>query len=300
MEASTMDPQTTPPIATPPAEGEVETPVEETPGETTVATEQTPAKLFKWNEWVHVGEGASECAEPWKCADHQHFHAWLRLPNQFQYDTIRDKALASKARKIRQLKDSDTDAFEILEGELDAIRNAPGAHEYLVGELVQKEHVVNVVEARKDATEVEGYETIDDDFQRLKTMMGMDADERNHDEYVELQNHIAAFTAEVEKHRIEREAPLRSSLEAKGVDDLIDMIRDDRIEAAATEEFMRVYSQWLWVVCTMKPRDPAKGFPTEQHYKDLNTLHAAPPEVLSVLDNAYAALESAMGDAGKS
>jgi hypothetical protein len=91
----------------------------------TVATEQdqqpkdatrSPNQLFRYSAWVHVGDGAQDCATAEiGCTDPGHFHAWCRLPNQLQHEDIRERALAAKARRIRQMRDPEADAHEILE-----------------------------------------------------------------------------------------------------------------------------------------------------------------------------------------
>jgi hypothetical protein len=65
---------------------------------------KTTGELFRYSSWVHIGGGAEDCeeAETGTCADPLHFHAWCRLPNQLQHADIRERALASKARRIRQ------------------------------------------------------------------------------------------------------------------------------------------------------------------------------------------------------
>src|SRR5262245_8571172 len=78
--------------------------------------QKAPGELFKFSAWVHIGVGADECehAQTGNCADPGHFHAWCRLPNQFQHQDIRERALAAKARRIRQLRDPATDGYDVL------------------------------------------------------------------------------------------------------------------------------------------------------------------------------------------
>src|SRR4051812_16496422 len=102
-------------------EAEVVAPVEQS----AVATNAEPSKMFKFAEWVHVGEGASECEfvvgeenarhQGQGCENEDHFHAFCRLPNQFQHRDVVEKATAAKARRIRLLNDRESDAFEVLD-----------------------------------------------------------------------------------------------------------------------------------------------------------------------------------------
>src|SRR4051812_30709654 len=92
-----------------PTADEETVPADESPA----VAEQSREELFRWSTWVHVGDGADECAlaqavgdSDYKlgkpiptCEDPGHFHAWLRLPNPLQRRDIVDKARAARARK---------------------------------------------------------------------------------------------------------------------------------------------------------------------------------------------------------
>jgi hypothetical protein len=52
------------------------------------------------------------------CANPDHFHAWIRLPNKFQHADIHAKALASKARRMRALRDPESDASVVMDAEI--------------------------------------------------------------------------------------------------------------------------------------------------------------------------------------
>src|SRR6059058_472198 len=87
------------------------------------ATRST-SELFRWSDYVHVGTDADTCehAEDGMCADPQHFHAWVCLPNTFQIRDIADKARAAKARKVRALRDPESDSYAVLEEDLAELR----------------------------------------------------------------------------------------------------------------------------------------------------------------------------------
>lgn len=296
MEAATAVPEMTETdIAT--EQEEVETPVETSP-----ATERHPSKLFRYSGYVHVGEGADECpgGEDGSCVLADHFHAWTRLPNQFQVDSIRQKALAAKARKVRQLRDPESDGAAILDANLDLMRGAHDAHELLTDELVAREFLNHHREAAIEVNSEEEFETITEDLERMRVLDAQDPEERNHDEFKELQTHIGSYHNRIEAVRTEKERPLRDALSQKSVDELIAMIRDERIEQESNQEFMRAYSTWEWFVCTLKPRDPKQGQPKERVWPDINVMLADAPEVLEAIDIAFSDLEGALNESGNS
>lgn len=262
----------------------------------------TPAKLFRYSTYVHVGEGAEECpdGENGRCKNPDHFHAWCRLPNQFQQEKIRRHALAAKARRERQYRDPDSDSHVILEHELESIRKASDAHKLLVEEVLGREFLKHHRQAIQEVNEDERFAHIDEDLERFSALRAMDPDERPQEEFEELQRHLEAYNKAVEKARDEAQRPMREALEQKGVDDLIDMVRDDRIAAESQEAFMRTFSMWEWVYCTLKPRDPAKGRPTERIFGSIEELEAAAPEVTDAIDRAFESLEGALTEGGNS
>jgi hypothetical protein len=237
--------------------------------ETPVAA-QTPTQMFRYSGWVHVGPGAADCEAINEdegtndCSDPRHFHAWCRLPNQFQHREIREKALAAKARKVRQLRDPETDAHAILEDSLDQLaRQGDGAIKVLVEELLGREWWADYMEAAQDVQEreegddgegdpIRPFAHIEKDQERHEELKALPEDERPKDEFDELGRHLAAYAAAVRERQEEIVAPKRKALEERGVNALLDLVRDQRINAASTDEFMHVYSTWTWLVGTLK------------------------------------------------
>lgn len=261
-------------------------------------------RLYTYSAWVHVGAGADDCegfnqeTGEVTCGDRGHFHAWVRLPNEIQIEEIRDKASAAKARRTRQLRDTDTDAWEILEEELDQLaRLGDTAIPDIVSELLQKDFWRFYGEAAKDVQETEApdraegdepykpYEHIERDQDRFGELVRMNPDDRPQDEYDELDRHLAAYNEAVEARVKEIEKPHRDSYESKSINELIDLVRDDRITAEAGAAFMRVYTQEEWLLCTLKCRAGEPVFPS------LDVLKAAPDEVLRALKETFDDLE---------
>src|ERR1700745_988892 len=104
------------------------------------AARTTARAMFKYSEFVDLGDGAAECehARDGRCEDIEHFHAWCRLPNPYQHEGIRKKGLAAKARKIRELKDPESDVSVILDTELASLNDETFA-DTLINELLASE-----------------------------------------------------------------------------------------------------------------------------------------------------------------
>lgn len=262
--------------------------------------DETPP-IFRFSGYVDLPE-EENCPAEWErrgsCKDQDHFHAWVRLTNKFQHKEIREKALASKARRQRQLRDKDSDASAVLENELDVLRFTDP--EDLIEEVVARDAFKDQMEAVKDVEETEApdqpeeegaepvllYAHIDKDRERLRELEEMDDEQRPHDEYVELVKHVSAYLEAVEARVQELQAPQRSNLRDREIDDLIDIIRDDRVEQESTEEFLHTYNVYSVVFGTLTSDKSGRKF------GDRGALENQAPEVVDALMLAFARIEA--------
>lgn len=268
---------------------------------------QTPQQINRYSTWVHVGPGAEDCADVDEgagtndCGNPLHFHAWCRLPNQFQHRQIREKALAAKARKARQLRDPATDANAILEGELSE-RERADDREPLIEEMLTVGWWRDYLQATDDVKEDEAddgskpFERIEHDQTRYDELEKMPEDERPADEYAELGRHLVAYHEAVRSRQTELIEPKRAELEALSTPALVDRIRNQRVDSHSNEEFAHVYAAESWFVGTLnRPR----GEPT---FKTREALRDSAAEVIDALKDAFEDLERTQnrGTAGNS
>lgn len=260
--------------------------------------------LFKYSEWVHRGEGAAECehAEDGQCKTATHFHAWCRMPNQLQHEDIREKAFAAKGRRVRQLRDPSSDAHDALEAALDTLAAAGDeVKEEIVADLLAHQRYIDYSEAATDVVEKEDgvvevdgeeekvlpYEHIAQDRERLQELEALAPSERPADEYAELRKHCDAFEDEVEKAFAGHHEPRVAEMMSRDISALIDLIRESRIRAEADREFMKTYSSWEWLWCTLTfPGGP-------QRFADMAALRDVSPEVYEALRATFDGLERA-------
>jgi hypothetical protein len=261
------------------------------------AAEKTPAQLFRYSTWLHVGVGAENCADvneetgEVSCGDALHFHAWCRLPNQFQHREIREKALAARARRVRQLRDPMSDSAAILADDLDTILRQPGAHAALVDELVNRDWWKDYVEAVRDLHELEDergerpWETVERDRARYDELQSLDEAERPTEEFAELEAHLLAYTAAVSAAHEAILEPKRQALLARDINDVAELVREQRIDGEAQAEFMHIYSSWQWYVGTLR----APG--GERRFASMEAMQATAPEVIAALAETFDDLE---------
>lgn len=259
--------------------------------------EKTLAAMFRYSTWLHIGPGAHGCeaidegAGTNDCGDPLHFHAWLRLPNQFQQRELREKGAAAKARKVRQLRDPDSDAGAILEDELDEFRRqGEEGKKTLVYELVNRDWYQDFTEAAYDVGEdeadgVKTYEHVEQDQRRFAELQAMAESDRPDDEFNELAKHLADYHDAVQKRLDEIQKPRRESLEAQSLDEIVDQARAGRIEADANDEFMHVFNVWEWYLGALRqPRG-------DRRFQSMEQLQDAAPEVIEALKEAFQDLE---------
>lgn len=261
------------------------------------AEERSDRRVKKWNVYVHAGDGAQDCpdGESGKCVNNGHWHMFCRLPNPLQIESIREKADAAKARVIRQSRDPESDRYIVLETDMETLRGI-GNKEDLVAEILGRTRYTEHVKAVREVADREEFETIEDDQRRFTGLESMSEEERPKDEYEELVRHLEKWTSEIDKERERRQKPEKETLEAKTEDDLIEIIREERVKVMAQEAWMQTYSLWEWYIGTLKTRDPEKGFPCDRMFGDLEHMKSQPPEVVEAIQTAFEMLES--GDFG--
>jgi hypothetical protein len=293
--------------ATVPTAVETEGPQETSPDQEKAAAAQPRKELFKWSSWLHVGDGSADCphAEDGKCQNAEHFHAWCRLPNPYQTRDILEKARAARARKMRTLREPDSDARAILEDDLAAIRDSD-ARDILINEIVAtmaQEILVDATREVMDYDKPEGqveedeegedgeppklYALIDQDMEELARLEALPEDQRGED-FDSLSRHVDGYREHVGKVEEELKAKRRETLEQKSWDELIEIVRKERMDNSAAEAYLNAYQLWQWFACTYKRRGH-----DERVFKDFNQMKLnTPTDVIEALRETFNDLES--------
>jgi hypothetical protein len=251
-------------------------------------------KLNEYSSYVHVGPGAAECEHgtDGACQDAEHLHVWCRLPNQFERQDLATRGAAAAARKRRALNDPESNSRVILDGELEGIVHR-GDKNVLIAEIVGlnflEDHLTALAEVAEDHPE---YEHIDDDKERLRALEALPEEERPEEEFTELRKTISDHTALVNSTREKLEQPRKESLEGRSIEELVEIVRDQRIDGLCNTAHSEEYAKWEWYICTFKPKAPDRpGFPNERQYPSINEFIAAPAEALEAIADAMTKLE---------
>jgi hypothetical protein len=257
--------------------------VEAKPPTVVADAERTQEERFKWREYVHMGIGADECEhrEDGKCTDTGHFHALCRLPTPFQIRDIQEKSQAAKARRLRQLRDPDSDARVILEDELDGLKEVD--KELLADELLDRDFAEAYRDAVKEVDDIEDPDHVpegDEPIRKLYANIDQDReeylrqrdlpDEQRGDDFEELERVYAAYSKAIEDAMDRIQAPRREHFMGLELEELIDQIRRQRIEAQGYEMHLHTFNMWQMYVCTYKP--VAKGVPSERVWRSLEEM----------------------------
>jgi hypothetical protein len=272
------------------------------------AAERGTHGLFKWTSWVHVGEGAAECEQRFEgCTEEEHFHAWVRLPNPYEIRDLTDKARAAQARRLRMLRDPESDAYVVLENDIEELRSI--SKELLANELIDRDWQEDYQEAIRevDALDDESWEPgeddedltppkrfahIDQDREEYNRQRQLPEDQRS-DTFGELEKSMAAYGEAIEVAMKQRQEPKRDRLIQRGRDELIEMIRRARVESAGEQEFLHEFNTWQWYVCTFRPK--AKGTPNQRYWTSVAQMkYETPPEVIEAVQATFRNLEERM------
>lgn len=275
---------------------------------------RTRISLFQFSDSIHVGGGADECEhraapdendqrDPRRdgagCEAEDHFHAYVRLPNPFQHKDIVEKAQAARARKLRQLRDQASDAYAILEDDLDAIRET-GDMESVIDDLVDRDWRRDFYQAMREVEEEEQFTHIEQDREELERIRKVPEDERDADEYEALVRHMKAYGDMLDQKLTAIQGPKREAFKGMEMDQLIDILRREKTEAMGEETYLHTYNMWSWYVGTLKP--VTSGQPRERMWSDINMMKGEAPEVVDALKAAFTELENSQarrGMAGK-
>jgi hypothetical protein len=300
MNAAVAEPQTTP----------------DTAQEPTAEAERSRQNLFEYSRWLHVGEGALECEHnvkeddvvraTGKCKDPDHFHAWIRLPNQFQVRDIIEKASAARARRKKLLRDPSSDAAAILDGELDDLRDE-ALKPVLVEEILEESYYEIFQQAQRAVRDIEDengdededgnlpklYAHIDQDREEYQRLAALPEEQRPTEEFATLEQHTADYSRAVTDEIERLQAPRRETLMEKSMDEILKLVRDRRITQISTEVYLHTFNSWQWYVCTFKPT--ANGIPRERFWPDIAVMKFETDEkVINALADGFAALEGKM------
>lgn len=210
-----------------------------------------------------------------------------RLPNQFQHQDIRGFALAAKARRMRALRDPESDASVVLENDMDVLAEQ-GDMAAVIDELIAREWYALFVEAEKDARDLEEFEHIQRDEARLLELESEDGEES--DERSELRRHMARYEEAVEKFRMEREKPKREALERLETHQLVDLVRDERVKTEGNIAFSQTYSMWL--MCSGTYTVKGDDRPDKRYFTSIDDVRSADLELIEKLNTAYKEMET--------
>jgi hypothetical protein len=114
------------------------------------------------------------------------------------------------------------------------------------------------------------------------------------EELVKLREHFEAYAQAVDEAMKELQQPKYDALKDKSVDELVDLVRDQRMEADGDATFAHIYSTWTWLLGTYTTAlGPDKKHHTRR-FSDLADLKEAEPEVIEAIQTSFTELESTM------
>lgn len=270
---------------------------------TPTPSEKAPASLYRYSAWIHVGHGAEGCSEVdeaggvSRCGDPSHFHSWCRIPNPLQEEDIRQRSLAAKARRVRQIRTQGSDANEILEMELETLQGEPDAKERMANEVVGSDWAEDYMAAVRQTRDLDDagegvdegtklFEHIDNDKDRYTILAALPAAEREEDEFLDLQTHLAEYETRCREYFDAIQKPKRDTYLAMDELDLLNLVRRKRIERIGTEEFVRAFDTHMWLSCAYT--DENSGQPS---FRDLDHLKNASSPVLTALAEIFVDLQ---------
>lgn len=283
------------------------TAVSEPTTEVQAEAEKTTAERFKWRAWIHFPTDAADCvhAQDGRCENEEHFHALIRLPNAFQQADIVEKGQAARARKLRALRDTESDARVILEEQLDVLHNAEQS--ILVDELLDRGFTddymtaVREVESRDDPDYIpeddepipKQWAHIDQEREEYLRSHELPEDQRP-DDFDQIEQRYGDYSTAVTDQVAEVQRPRREHLMSLEMDQLVDMVRRERIEDMGNQAYLKAYAMWQMFVGTYKGTT-GKTPPTQRYWADMNYMRLIEDhDVITAVDEGFKELERQM------
>lgn len=262
----------------------------------------TVIKMFKYSEFIDVGDGAAECehSRDGACEEFGHFHAWCRLPNPIQQESIRKKGAAAKARLVRLYQNRDSDESVVLDSELSTLAD-PVFINTLIDELVHSEFTTDYLEAERNVQEQERFEHYTEDRAEYARLNEGDRPvEEQSPEYKALTEHITAYMDALREEINTIQEPKRADLRARDVDAVVELVRNKRIAEEGDRQFLDTFNTWMWLVGTFHvDMHPTVHRPFEQMWSELGradvpepgTMFSESSEVINALRKVYGDLQ---------
>lgn len=248
--------------------------------------DQEPQDVLRWFDVVEIEELGMK--------------AFVRLPNDYQHVDIREKALAAKARRIRQYKHPETDAFEVMDSELEEIASQPEdeAKESFVRELLYRDFAEDRQKAVREVIEDEEFAHVRKDQERLLELDALDPEGRSDDEYKEILDHLSKFAEAIDVKMADLREPRKQALMGLDVDDLKEQVREARVKQQGNIAFNDTYAFHQMLVGTLvvpEDFDPAhitpQTMPSERFFKSEDELRNYDPVAVTRLADAFESLE---------
>jgi hypothetical protein len=272
-----------------------------------VARSATKAKMFRYSAYVDVGDGAAGCehARDGQCDDIEHFHAWARLPNPYQHQDLRAKGLAAKARKIRELRDPDSNASVVLDQTLADLAD-PAFADAIIDELLTADWAADYLRAQREVSEREEFEHVLQDreeYERLTAHESELSESDRSEDYRRLDAHLTGYMEALRTRLEEIQTPRRVELAERTPEALVALVRSKRVEEEATRAFMDAYDPWMWFVGTFKVaphptlRRPHLPMWDEIGHRDrpsAGSMYGEAPEVIETLKRTFNELQVAL------
>jgi hypothetical protein len=241
----------------------------------------------------------------------------VRLPNKFQHKDLRDKGLAAKARKMRALRDPETDSYAVLQDRMEAL-NDPANIGAVIEEILAKDWPVDYVTAVADLADMDDpedengerkmWEHIDQDRERYTALVeeqGSKPEDEQSEEFKQIGKRIEQYIDALKARVNEIQEPKRVSLAERGIEGVLEVLRKQRIDDEGDGAFLHVYNEWMWYVCTLKPVE--SGIPSQRVWSALGhvndpqpgTMWAEAPEVIEAVEQAFNELDEALRQAAR-
>lgn len=208
---------------------------------------------------------------------------WIRLPNKFDQEEIRRKAMAARAREIKMYQDPESDLHTIVDAALIEFDELSDAQ--FVEHLTERHVREKAFEAMMTLDVDEKWENYEEDRNRFDYLTSIG--DTDTDEYKVLAKIIAEYTTAVEIRLEELLHPIKLRYQSMSKEELVHKMRRAIIKAGADDAYQQTYNRWQMFLCTRQHDNHHRRF-----FKSYDDLMNADNDLINKLDAEFAIIDS--------
>lgn len=225
--------------------------------------------------------------------DGEKVHIFLRLPNQWQHQKIRNHAQAAKARMVMQLRDKESDASLISEEQLEGMHDA--SEDDIIEWLLSKHVATTMLTAQLELEMLEDVDVNGKSYhpwenaveQQEQYALMIERKETETEEFKVLEAFILRYAEALQARVNDLLEPKQEVYAALDKEGLIDKARRSVKNSLCMDEYINAYNQWQIYYGSRNPKNH-----NQLYFKNIHELLDSPSGLVDLLTDEFSKLDA--------